>query len=371
MKTRGARARWAASPEGIAEAERIAAEEKAEDAREAAAAAAAALRRDAVRTGDAARLEEYLRAGADPNIAGACECGRSHPSTLGHQPRDLVQWTTGCSCCFITDQPLLFIAAQYPRSAPVVPLLVRYGAEVNHMFGCTTPLQVACRHGNVPTLKALIAAGADVNKMPPVANFHGTRIDNGRSPLWDAADQGARAHPERTEANPMVLEVMLDAGSRHLNRPSHIQYTTLWMAAGDGSADCVRTCLRRGAVINMSFGREDAEDWARQCAGDPTSRRGRTPKAARQTRAADLLAQVKAAGSWRNYVKGARAQLVALRKLAETGRARPGDDAPPELTRLFPAHDDAARTKKKSKAPSRGAGLPDPLFRRVVMFWLG
>ena len=371
MKTRGARARWAASPEGIAEAERLAAEEKAELDREATAAAAAALRRDAVRTGDAARLEEYLRAGADPCLAGACECGMSHPSTMGqHHPR-LVRWTTGCDCCFITDQPLLFIAAQYPRAAPLVPLLVRYGAEVNHMYGGQTPVSTACRHGNVPTLKALIAAGADVNKMPPVANFHGTRIDNGRSPLWDAADQGARAHPERTEANPMVLEVMLDAGSRHLNRPSHIQYTTLWMAAGDGSADCVRTCLRRGAVINLSFGREDAEDWARQCAGDPTSRRGRTPKAARQTRAADLLAQVKAAGSWRNYVSGARAQLVALRKLAETGRARPGDDTPPELTRLFPAHDDAARTKKKSKAPSRGAGLPDPLFRRVVMFWLG
>ena len=94
MKTRGARARWAASPEGIAEAERLAAEEKAELDREAAAAAAAALRRDAVRTGDAARLEEYLRAGADPCLAGACECGMSHPSTMGqHHPR-LVRWTT-------------------------------------------------------------------------------------------------------------------------------------------------------------------------------------------------------------------------------------------------------------------------------------
>ena len=101
---------------------------------------------------------------------------------------------------------------------------------------------------------------------------------------------------------------------------------------------------------------------------------GGLSKAARCTRAADLLAQVKAAGSWRNYVSGARAQLVALRKLAETGRAHPGDDTPPELTRLFPAHDDAACTKKKpskKKAPSRGVGLPDPLFRRVVMFWLG
>ena len=28
-----------------------------------------------------------------------------------------------------------------------------------------------------------------------------------------------------------------------------------------------------------------------------------------------------------------------MTKLAETGRARPGDDTPPELTRLFPAHD--------------------------------
>ena len=135
MKTRGARARWAASPEGIAEAERLAAEEKAELDREAAAAAAAALRRDAVRTGDAARLEEYLRAGADPCLAGACECGMSHPSTMGqHHPR-LVRWTTGCDCCFIVDKPLLFIAAQYPRAAPLVPLLVRYCAEVNHMFG--------------------------------------------------------------------------------------------------------------------------------------------------------------------------------------------------------------------------------------------
>ena len=59
------------------------------------------------------------------------------------------------------------------------------------------------------------------------------------------------------------------------------------------------------------------------------------------------------------------------RPSVETGRARPGDETPPELTRLFPAHDDAAKKKSKKKAPSRGAGLPDPLFRRVVMFWLG
>ena len=68
MKTRGARARWAASPEGIAEAERLAAEEKAELDREAAAAAAAALRRDAVRTGDAARPSACSQYAQTPRV---------------------------------------------------------------------------------------------------------------------------------------------------------------------------------------------------------------------------------------------------------------------------------------------------------------
>ena len=145
-----------------------------------------------------------------------------------------------------------------------------------------------------------------------------------------------------------------------------------WAASPEGIAEAERLAAEERA--------EDAREAAAAAAAalrrDAVRMRsfGGLSKAARCTRAADLLAQVKAAGSWRNYVSGARAQLAALRKLAETGRARPGDDTPPELTRLFPAHDDSARAKKKpskKQTPSRGVGIPDPLFRRVVMFWLG
>ena len=68
----------------------------------------------------------------------------------------------------------------------------------------------------------------------------------------------------------------------------------------------------------------------------------------------------------------AEAERLAAEEKAELDReAAAAAAAAPELTRLFPAHDDAAKKKSKKKAPSRGVGLPDPLFRRVVMFWLG
>ena len=64
-----------------------------------------------------------------------------------------------------------------------------------------------------------------------------------------------------------------------------------------------------------------------------------------------LLAEVRAAGSWKRYANEPRVQLVVLRKLAETGRARV-----PRYhclhTRLF-----ARRT------------LPDVLFWKILSFW--
>ena len=64
-----------------------------------------------------------------------------------------------------------------------------------------------------------------------------------------------------------------------------------------------------------------------------------------------LLADVRAAGSWKRYANEPRVQLVVLRKLAETGRARV-----PRYhclhTRLF-----ARRT------------LPDVLFWKILEFW--
>ena len=68
-------------------------------------------------------------------------------------------------------------------------------------------------------------------------------------------------------------------------------------------------------------------------------------------RALALLADVRAAGSWKRYANAPRVQLVVLRKLTERGRARV-----PRYhcmhTRLF-----ARRT------------LPDVLFWKILEFW--
>ena len=101
MKTRGARARWAASPEGIAEAERLAAEEKAELDREAAAAAAAALRRDAVRTGDAPLPGARRRRAHQEEVQGAVARRRAPRPALPARG-DVLAWLNSSSLNSIT-----------------------------------------------------------------------------------------------------------------------------------------------------------------------------------------------------------------------------------------------------------------------------
>ena len=68
-----------------------------------------------------------------------------------------------------------------------------------------------------------------------------------------------------------------------------------------------------------------------------------------------LLAEVRAAGSWKRYAAEPRVQLVVLRKLAESGRAVATRGI---LTRLF-----APRRRLMISA------LPDVLFWKILEFW--
>ena len=68
-----------------------------------------------------------------------------------------------------------------------------------------------------------------------------------------------------------------------------------------------------------------------------------------------LLADVRAAGSWKRYANEPRVQLVVLRKLAESGRAVATRGV---LTRLF-----APRRRVMISA------LPDVLFWKILEFW--
>ena len=65
-----------------------------------------------------------------------------------------------------------------------------------------------------------------------------------------------------------------------------------------------------------------------------------------------LLADVRAAGSWKRYVNKPRIDVFVLRRLCATGRASP----PPALARLFPT---------STKSPP----LPKELVWLILKFW--
>ena len=65
-----------------------------------------------------------------------------------------------------------------------------------------------------------------------------------------------------------------------------------------------------------------------------------------------LLAEVRAAGSWKRYAKSPRIDVVVLQALCAKGSATP----PPVLARLFPT---------STKSPH----LPREIFWKILSFW--
>ena len=70
-----------------------------------------------------------------------------------------------------------------------------------------------------------------------------------------------------------------------------------------------------------------------------------------------LLADVRAAGSWKRYANEPRVQLIVMRKLAESGRAVATRGV---LMRLF---------APRRRLQSIGSPLPDVLFWKILEFW--
>lgn len=98
--------------------------------------------------------------------------------------------------------------------------------------GCAT-VYTAARDGDLPTVQALVAQGADVNAVDA----------NGSTALHFAADRG------RTE----VVRFLLDRGA-NVNAKSQSGSTPLLFAAKSGSLETIRLLLDRGAEVNVETG---------------------------------------------------------------------------------------------------------------------
>ena len=125
--------------------------------------------------------------------------------------------------------------------------------------------------------------------------------------------------------------------------------------------DAVRLLLRCGAdfnACNVNFNFKIAEDLARFHPGSS----GRRKDAA-------LLRDVRCAGGWLGYVRTPRKRLVALRILAEQGRAETKDT---RLVRLFPAGPPASEGTKRPREAYRaqkGGRIPRGIFMHIVGYW--
>ena len=87
-----------------------------------------------------------------------------------------------------------------------------------------------------------------------------------------------------------------------------------------------------------------------------------------------LIDAVRAAGSYKAYLRALRTPLVALRRLCASGRAGPETDCPEVLRRLFPWHppvqDDAADEPPSPSARTpQAVQLPKEVFWLILKFW--
>ena len=87
-----------------------------------------------------------------------------------------------------------------------------------------------------------------------------------------------------------------------------------------------------------------------------------------------ILEGVRLAGSYKQYILQDYKELLRLRSLLARGRALIGPQAPETVARLFggradPTASSRRATRRHQPRPNRAAGVPDPVFWKVIEFW--
>ena len=248
-----------------------------------------------------------------------------------------------------------------PACAPVAELLCAAGARIEEGV-----LGRAAGVGAVDTVRVLLRYGASAGR--PLGSgdtaLHRAVLTNDWSRLTDPWSI-ANAQGATSMGHQGTVRLLLKHGAAVNARSTRGGVTPLLMAAamaGYVSLGVVRELLAAGADLDLvDSGGDNAEaivhgkldnDVANDC-GIPAF-----PELCRRTGAVEafqaLLADVRAAGSWKRYVAAPRKHLIVLRCLCAAGRASP----PPVLARLFPG-------PEATEAPP----LPRELAWKILEFW--
>lgn len=153
-----------------------------------------------------------------------------------------------------------------------------------------------------------------------------------------------------------AVALLLDHGAK-IEARDEIGHTSLMSAAWEGHLDLVRFLLSKGADLDARLGLDDAESFAR---------------ADRRPKTAALLAEVRAAGGWKAFVRAPRVRLLALRYFCEEGKAEP--PAGTILERLFLPKARPMDCKRQTRAAKKSTrlhrtALPKEVFWHIITFW--
>ena len=244
-----------------------------------------------------------------------------------------------------------------PSCASVVALLCAAGARDEG--GSGSCLKYAALHGAVDSVRVLLRYGANPNQGGSLSYAVLANQWQRFTDPWSVA----RAQAAASTGHQGIVRLLLKHGAAVNARTGRDRFTPLMFAAhysGFLSLGVVRELLRGGADLDVvdAHGR-NAEAIARTrlskeiCTGEGIPEH---PRECRRPGAVEaflaLLAEVRAAGSWKRYVNKSRIDVIVIQRLCAAGRASP----PPALARLFPT---------STKSPP----LPKEMVWLILKFW--
>ena len=86
----------------------------------------------------------------------------------------------------------------------------------------------------------------------------------------------------------------------------------------------------------------------------------------------EVIDGVRLAGSYKQYILQDYKELLRLRSLLARGRATMASSTPEVIARLFGGTTAASRrprTRRSQLSLKRSAGVPDPIFWKVLEYW--
>ena len=253
-------------------------------------------------------------------------------------------------------------ASGRPANAEIVGLLCAAGVTLEGP-GCRNALQLASKYGAEAAVRHLLRAGVNIgDEGREIHALHNAVMGNN----WELyRDPWSIAHAKNATSlgHQSLIRMLLAHGAAvDAHVPLDLSPTALQVAAlmsGFVSLGVVKELLKSGASLDVvNRAGRTAEDLARECLnypiytgdGIPENPHGKRRPGAIEAFLA-LLADVRAAGSFKRYANAPRIDVVVLQALCVKGRAVP----PPALERLFPTS-------------TRSQFLPREIFWRILSY---